>query len=394
MSLTSEEVKTLVLEAMTAVLDTRPQSSSPNSAKARVKTAERPEIDVGSNEDQWEFFLHEWDLYKRRTLLEVSRVSDELRACCTKDLRKVLFDFVGGTALDGLSEPQLLKQIKVAAVVGKNTAVHRKEFHAILQAPGETINAFVAKLKSKAERCNFKIECAADACRQVNSYAEAMVSDQMVAGLYDKEIQQDVLAKGKDLPTFDARYNFIEAQELGRVATTQLDGNQSSTNVMKSQYKKQQSAQKIEENLRKLTTKCSGCNSERHNSAERSTKCPAWGKTCYNCGKNNHFSRCCSQQKLKKEKISSTANVMQSSELEERSYFLGFSSETSTTRVDGGDDLIPHVEWDGERFVRAKPEPLPSLPVVINPMVDGHNKILKADGLPTCERKCDCSGIY
>ena len=55
-----------------------------------------------------------------------------------------------------------------------------------------------------------------------------MVSDQMIVGLYDKDIQQEVLARDKELRTFRDRYALIEAQELGRLAKTQLD-NSSST---------------------------------------------------------------------------------------------------------------------------------------------------------------------
>ena len=49
-----------------------------------------------------------------------------------------------------------------------------------------------------------------------------MVSDQMVAGLYDKDIQEEILARDKTLPTFRSRYDFIEAYELEKLAKSQL----------------------------------------------------------------------------------------------------------------------------------------------------------------------------
>ena len=90
--------------------------------------------------------------------MKPANVSDELRKCCTKGLRKTLFDFVGSTTPGTLSEEGILEKIKVSAVIGKNKAVHRKEFYDIPQSPDELVNLFVAKLKAKSERCNFTIK--------------------------------------------------------------------------------------------------------------------------------------------------------------------------------------------------------------------------------------------
>ena len=35
---------------------------------------------------------------------------------------------------------------------------------------------------------------------------------------------------------------------------------------------------------------CAGCGGKWH---DRSAQCPAWGKVCHNCGKENHYTRCC-----------------------------------------------------------------------------------------------------
>eukprot|EP00111_Clytia_hemisphaerica_P009413 TCONS_00027626-protein len=42
---------------------------------------------------------------------------------------------------------------------------------------------------------------------------------------------------------------------------------------------------------------CSGCGSLSHGSKDRSSKCPAWGKTCHNCKLSNHFSKVCRKPK-------------------------------------------------------------------------------------------------
>ena len=47
-----------------------------------------------------------------------------------------------------------------------------------------------------------------------------------------------------------------------------------------------------------IQKKCSGCGSTAHShpgSNDCTTKCPAWGKTCHNCQKLNHFANVCQQ---------------------------------------------------------------------------------------------------
>ena len=43
---------------------------------------------------------------------------------------------------------------------------------------------------------------------------------------------------------------------------------------------------------------CNGCGGSAHTSIERSTKCPAWGQECRNCGIRNRFSNVCKQANI------------------------------------------------------------------------------------------------
>ena len=53
----------------------------------------------------------------------------ELKAACSLDLRREIFDFVGSPGMSDISEQDLLVHIKTLAVKGKNKSVHRKEFY-------------------------------------------------------------------------------------------------------------------------------------------------------------------------------------------------------------------------------------------------------------------------
>ena len=359
-------------------------------AKPRVKAPERPQIDLGSSETQWAFFNDEWELYKRRASLKPENLTDELRACCSLELRKTLFDLLGST-LKSLDEKDLLEKIRSVAVVGKNKAVHRKEFYEIHQAPDEPVNRFVAKLRAKADRCNFTQTCCKTDCEQVNNYGDEMVKDQMVCGLYDKDIQQEVLAKDKQLSNFDETYSLIEAYELGKQAKSQLDDRSSSEiNASRSQYKKNQSKQ-----LKNLPSggeqdpACPGCGTTMHNGEPRDKKCPAWGKKCGGCGKRNHFLRVCLQGqsstdvKPKDDQPSyGAAAAWEEFNQENTSWFLAFGTEIERLINNDDERTLPHVEWDGEKFVKSRPAPLPSIRVHITPLLEFHEQFLKV-GLQT-----------
>ena len=68
-------------------------------------------------------------LYRRRASLQTSQVKDELRVCCSRELRKTLFDFVRSSTIEGFTEAELLVKIQETAVIGKNKSVHREEFY-------------------------------------------------------------------------------------------------------------------------------------------------------------------------------------------------------------------------------------------------------------------------
>ena len=377
MAVTQEQLQQIMQAALTAV---NTQSQENRGTRSRVKAPERPDVDLGFSETQWAFFQDEWNLYKRRADLQDNQLKDELRACCSKELRRTLFDFVGSSTIDALTEAELLEKIKSTAVIGKNKAVHRKEFYELVQAPEEQLNRFVAKLKAKAERCNFTMVCSANNCDQVNNYGEEMMKDRLTTGMYDKDVQTEVLAKDKDLQTFKEVYTHVEAYEQGKRAKSELQGQSlSEINAAKSQYKKMQSGNSGNES--KSQKRCTGCGGRPHGFKKREKECPAWGQKCFNCGKNNHFKEWCKQAPAAEEQsvaaaveeeLSTTLAAINSGV----SYFYGFRNQLQAL---DGVGAVPHIDWDGEKFCKSSPPPLPRLEVHISPLIECHSKFLKVD---------------
>ena len=196
-----------------------PPHPQPPPAQINVKRPEHPEIDFGITESQ-SFFTDEWDIYKRPSGISGDDAKLELRAACFLELRRHLFDFIGQRKLSSCNEKGLLTYMQRVSVRGKKPAVHWQEFYSLSQSPNEPLQQYIAKLQAKATHYNFSTTCE---CTKTVSYAEAMVMDQMLVGLHDKDIQGEVLAKDSQLKTFNDRYDYIHAFEEGKRTRATLD---------------------------------------------------------------------------------------------------------------------------------------------------------------------------
>ena len=105
--------------------------------------------------------------------------------------------------------------IEKVAVKGKSVVVHRHELQQ-MHDENETLQHYVASLRSKAQHCQFSLTCKSTTCSQINSYAESEVMDKMTTGLYDKDIQAELLAKSE--LEFEKRYDLALALEEGKRA--------------------------------------------------------------------------------------------------------------------------------------------------------------------------------
>ena len=116
--------------------------------------------------------------------LQNDQISDELRVCCSHELRRSLFDFVGTENLTNTDENTMLEKLKSIAVIGKNVAVHRQEFHLMSQSTGDQFNNFVSRLKAKGRHYAFTIHCTSNACNHLtNNYSCKVCGSEMHSSL-------------------------------------------------------------------------------------------------------------------------------------------------------------------------------------------------------------------
>ena len=177
-----------------------------------TKKPDRPVIESGSSDSDWQLFLDTGTRYKRMSrITSLVEVTMELRACCSNNVNKLLFDFVGPVTLNSANEMQLLNHIKSVAVKTIHKEVHRLSFTKIYQAENEPVTNFVARLKAQASLCAFTIPCTGG-CGEI-SYAKEMILHQLIAGLCNHDFQSRILAEAVTLTTLAAKIDHLQTLE-------------------------------------------------------------------------------------------------------------------------------------------------------------------------------------
>ena len=294
MSFTMEQLNTIIQSAITGALAAQVNTGSQSTHQARHP--EPPSISLDCNEGRWSFFTNEWKMYETQAKLPENAPA-ELRNCCSEDLRFTLFELLG-PSIDDLNEKDLMEKIHKVAVKGKNTAVHRQEFYNMKQEEGQSAQQFLAKLRAKADHCNFQLTCSSEDCSHTsNSYAPAMVADILTVGCYDQDIQGELLARSADVQSLQDKFELMQAMESGKRARNQLTV-QSSVTVQRSAHR--QSRQQNASQTITSPTGCEGCGSTEHGpgtNKPRKKHCPAWSVSCEFCHIMGHFAKVCRKKR-------------------------------------------------------------------------------------------------
>ena len=300
-------VTTDQVAALITLMQQQQTDRADNGAGTKIKTKrpDRPVINAGIDDREWALFDDAWSRYKKMvgvTATDVEAIRMELRACCSTDVNRMLFEFVGKETLDTCSEEDLLTHIKSVAVEQVHPEVHQMNFNTMRQNPGEPIAKFVARLKSQACLCKFEVKCSCTPGRTV-SYAENMVAQRLVAGLRNVDHQRKILSEATTLTTLEAkvtRLQLFETTEKSaaalheRPATVPLSSVTESS-AARSQYKQEQAASKMQGAPSEDPAKCRGCGQAPHVGGR--SKCFASKKTCRNCGIKGHIASVCQKSR-------------------------------------------------------------------------------------------------
>ena len=262
-----------------------------------TKKPDRPTVESGMNDREWALFDDSWGRYKKMAnITDLETIRMELRAGCSPDVNKMLFEFVGAETLDTCTEAELLVHIKSVAVRTVHKEVHRMVFNTMVQKDKESVTKFVAALKSQAALCQFKVSCSCDPPREI-SYADEMVAQRLIAGLANQEHQRRILSEASTLVTLQQKVERLCVFETTEESSIVLQGAPqgavaapSSAAAVKSKYQKQKRTE-----LPKDPILCEWCGAESHPGGKPLDRvyCTARNKICFKCKTKGHLATVC-----------------------------------------------------------------------------------------------------
>ena len=178
----------------------------------------------------------------------------------------------------------ILEKLELHFAPERNILYERYLFHSAEQQPNETVDQYVLRLRKLAEPCKFE------------ALHDDMLRDRLVLGSRDKAARAR-LFREKECTLTKA----VDSLRISKATLEQLTymGEKEEETVNAVDGKPRQRTRK--DRPKKVppgasnpcTQLCGYCGGKRH--AERQ-KCPAYGKSCRNCGKQNHFQSVCRQQ--------------------------------------------------------------------------------------------------
>ena len=290
-------------EIMTTLLTTHTQAvhgggggqNLPPSS-SRLEKLPRPSFTLKMTESQWSFTKIQWDNYIQQSVVSPAVQLMQLQAACDDSLRQRIFDT--GTYPSLTTVVLFLAKMKELAVIVVHKSIHMMNLWKMSQQSDEPIRAFAARLTATADMCGMVITCPNQTCAQEVVYRDKVVHQMLIHGLRNNDIRVCVLSRNTsgELTTLDKLIDYVAAEEAGNSEASDLvsDGHLLGGIRRQSTYHQQKQTQK-------QTHKCKHCGEAKHsqtNSPEdRKQKCKAWGQTCSNCNKFNHFAKLCNSAK-------------------------------------------------------------------------------------------------
>lgn len=205
-----------------------------------------------------------------------------------------LLSFVGDDALEAYNTFQfasdsekgnlkaVLEKFEQYCAPRKNVVYERFKFFSIVQKSGQTFEQFFLELKRASQTCEF------------SDQTESLVRDRIVLGISDKNTQERLLRDNQ--LTLQKAANFCRSSEESQKqakAVQEIVTVDAFAQANRESYAKVSSKPITARN--QDTYDCKKCG-YRH----KKFSCPAFGKKCSNCNKDNHFAKGCPKRQEKR----------------------------------------------------------------------------------------------
>ncbi|PIK51998.1 hypothetical protein BSL78_11110 [Apostichopus japonicus] len=188
---------------------------------------------------------------------------------------------------DAKTYQKVIDQFEVHCKGHANTTYERYIFNTRVQREGESFESFFTSLKSLAETCEF------------DTLTESLIRDRIILGMKNANISQRLLREAHLTLTQNitivraAEAASAHASEIAKSTMTDI----SDVHYVKHERQNRQKPAKFQQQKNSKSQICRNCGDKYPHTDH---PCPAQGKTCLFCKKQNHFAKVC-KTKLKQQ---------------------------------------------------------------------------------------------
>ena len=296
----------LAILKMIKNIEVRDNSSS-NGVK--IPPAKVPHLSSDMTQQQFRKFCTDWDVYCRITNLPKEQYNLQLYNNADEEAQIALVNTYPDFFL--INAAELLSKIELVVTQRVHPMVHRVDFSKLTQGSNETIQNFVVRLRAAAKDCDYSCpHCLRD-------ISDNYIKDKFICGVYNNVLQADILSKAETLTNMEDIIKHAECFETALRDQSKLVNQDEAAMARVSAYK---NGKKYDKTLQSKSyvpkrppqsdkqprpqphdrgprpqqkDRCAGCGRFHARPFRRDEVCPAWGQTCFKCGRLNHFSQVC-----------------------------------------------------------------------------------------------------
>ena len=224
----------------------------------------------------WKQWKRSWEIYSEAVGLgavEEPQRTACLLACIGPEARKV-FNTFGLSTADSKKTAPVLQGFDDFCEPQRNIPFERYRFHARTQEAGESFDKFVTELRQLSSTCDFE-----------NITKDQILRDKVLFGIRDEKVRGRLL-RVADL-TLKQALDICRAAEASDAQLKAVGSNSAPVNAVLVKSTSERQGKKPADGP---TKSCGNCGT-----THEPRVCPAYGKVCYNCGRDNHFGRVCRQ---------------------------------------------------------------------------------------------------
>ena len=249
----------------------------------------------GNIAEHWRKFKQQWQLYEIAAGFEPRTAKVRTAAFLSvigEAALEVYATFEWADDADKLKPDVVLQKFEDYCIPRSSVLFETYKFGTRTQEELESIDSYVTALRRIAENCAF-----GDKDRRIR--------DQIVLGIRNNHVRERILREVD--PDLQRVLEIVRATEIAEKQSKEISRDLAAEQIhhmdKKSHPKEQRGRKQSNKSsgtsqsnpkTEQSTLKCKFCGRTHEKKKE---KCPAWQKTCKTCGKQNHFSCCCSQSK-------------------------------------------------------------------------------------------------